>query len=137
MPSALSPRVINALKADPRAVDLRALASHFYGLGIKTWELLSDDDKVCDVLANSFKVRAREISDHAHNPRGALGEGADFLRSLDEMERQGESCLLYILLPPPLFFFNCFPEARLMTAKIVFKAAHESAKLMKAFTASL
>lgn len=89
VPPALSPHVINALKADPRAVDLRSLAPHFYGLGIKTWELLSDDDKISDVLAQSFKVRAREISDHAHNPGGALGEGADFLRSLDEMERQG------------------------------------------------
>lgn len=36
----------------------------------------------------TFKKRAAEIADHAHNPRGALGEGADFLRGLDEMERQ-------------------------------------------------
>ncbi|RPB23783.1 DNA replication complex GINS protein-like protein psf3 [Terfezia boudieri ATCC MYA-4762] len=90
VPQALSPRVINALKADPRSVDLRALATHFYGLGIKTLELLSDEEQMCDVLANSFKIRAREVSDHAHNPRGALGEGADFLRGLDEMERQSE-----------------------------------------------
>ena len=104
VPSSLSPRVINALKADPRAVDLRALALHFYGLGIKTWELLSDDEKVCDVLAQSFKVRAREISDHAHNPRGALGEGADFLRSLDEMERQGEFAFVeQLVLQPGIF----------------------------------
>jgi hypothetical protein len=34
----------------------------------------------------TFKKRAAEISDHAHNPRGALGEGADFLRGLDETE---------------------------------------------------
>ena len=27
------------------------------------------------------------IADHAHNPRGALGEGAEFLRGLDELER--------------------------------------------------
>ena len=58
-----------------------------------------------EVLANAFRVRAREVADHAHNPRGALGEGADFLRGLDEMERG------------------------------VFRAAHESAKLMKAFMA--
>ena len=36
----------------------------------------------------SFKKRAADIADHAHNARGALGEGADFLRGLDEMERQ-------------------------------------------------
>jgi hypothetical protein len=28
------------------------------------------------------------IADQAHNPRGALGEGADFMRGLDENERQ-------------------------------------------------
>lgn len=36
----------------------------------------------------TFKERAAEIADHAHNPRGALGEAQDFLRGLDEMERQ-------------------------------------------------
>lgn len=36
----------------------------------------------------SFKKRAKEIADQAHNPRGAVGEGADFLRGLDEEERQ-------------------------------------------------
>ena len=36
----------------------------------------------------TFKKRASEIADHAHNPRGALGEGAEFLRGLDETERQ-------------------------------------------------
>lgn len=40
------------------------------------------------VAGQTFKKRAAEIADHAHNPRGALGEGADFLRGLDEMERQ-------------------------------------------------
>lgn len=28
------------------------------------------------------------IADQAHNPRGALGEGAEFMRGLDESERQ-------------------------------------------------
>lgn len=50
-------------------------------------ELFEEDDLV-DVLSDSFKKRAKEIADQAHNPRGALGEGADFLRGLDEQERQ-------------------------------------------------
>src|SRR5262245_46548944 len=37
-PSALAPRVLNALKADPRTVDLRALAPHFYNLGARILE---------------------------------------------------------------------------------------------------
>lgn len=36
----------------------------------------------------TFKARAAVIADQAHNPRGALGEGADFMRGLDENERQ-------------------------------------------------
>jgi GINS complex subunit 3 len=36
----------------------------------------------------TFRQRSAEIADHAHNPRGALGEGAEFLRGLDEIERQ-------------------------------------------------
>ncbi|KAF8475849.1 hypothetical protein BDZ91DRAFT_195997 [Kalaharituber pfeilii] len=104
LPPALSPRVQNALKADPRSVDLRSLATHFYALGCRVLQLF-EEEELGDILAESFKVRAREVADHAHNPRGALGEGADFLRGLDEMERQ------------------------------VFRAAHESAKQMKAFMA--
>ena len=36
----------------------------------------------------AFKARAAVVADQAHNPRGALGEGADFMRGLDENERQ-------------------------------------------------
>ena len=41
-------------------------------------------------VPQTFQRRAREIGNHANNLRGALGEGADFLRGLDEMERQCE-----------------------------------------------
>jgi GINS complex subunit 3 len=106
-PSALSPRVLNALKADPRTVDLRALAPHFYDLGARILELFEEEEMIevlsdvrtgsepgCDSLADfikTFKARAAVIADQAHNPRGALGEGADFMRGLDENERQRES----------------------------------------------
>lgn len=107
MPDALAERVMNALKADPRTVDLRALAPHFYTLSERILEIFEEEEMVdvlIDVssifgfmrddcsLANhqiqTFKKRAAEISDHAHNPRGAVGEGVDFLRGLDESERQ-------------------------------------------------
>jgi len=68
-------------------VELRALASYFYELAARVLELF-EEEEVVDVLSETFKKRAAEIADHAHNPRGALGEGADFLRGLDEMERQ-------------------------------------------------
>lgn len=87
MPAALSQRVVNALKADPKTVDLRAQAQHFYSLGARIMELFEEEEMV-DVLTTTFRERAAEIADHAHNPRGAMGEGVHFLRGLDETERQ-------------------------------------------------
>ena len=102
---------MNALKADPRTIDLRALAPHFYNLSQRILELFEEEEMV-DVLTNviffffffqpcsfllfksitnwrqTFRKRAAEISDHAHNPQGALGDGVEFLRGLDETERQ-------------------------------------------------
>ncbi|KAL6708983.1 DNA replication protein [Coniothyrium glycines] len=86
-PSALAPRVLNALKADPKSVDLRSLAPHFYNLGARILELFEEEEMI-EVLSDTFKARAAVIADQAHNPRGALGEGADFMRGLDENERQ-------------------------------------------------
>lgn len=45
-PSALSPRVLNALKADARTVDLRALAPHFYNLGARILELFEEEEMI-------------------------------------------------------------------------------------------
>ncbi|EGE00254.1 GINS complex subunit Psf3 [Trichophyton tonsurans CBS 112818] len=86
LPKALSEQVINALKADPRTVDLRALAPHFYRLGCRILQLFEEEEMV-DVLSHTFKTRAMQISDHAHNPAGPMS-GQEFLRGLDETERQ-------------------------------------------------
>lgn len=40
---------MNALKADPRTVDLRAQAPHFYNLGTRILELFEEEEMV-DVL---------------------------------------------------------------------------------------
>ncbi|KAI9892763.1 MAG: DNA replication protein [Vezdaea aestivalis] len=106
IPSALSSRVVNALKANPRTVDLRALAPHFYSLVIGFLDTAEEEEgdyeeQIVAVLSETFKKRAAEIADHAHNPRGALGEGAEFLRGLDEEER------------------------------LLFRAAHDSAKAIR------
>jgi GINS complex subunit 3 len=92
LPASLGPRVMNALKADAKSVDLRALAQHFYGLGQRILELF-EEDEVCDVLTASWRRRAAEISDHASQvgqagrSSVAGGDGVDFLRGLDEWER--------------------------------------------------
>ena len=106
-------------------MDLRQLASHFYDLAARVLELFEEEEIVdilsevrisitkgwtwlllrvrvrdghwrltCCVI-QTFKERAAEIADHAHNPRGALGDAQDFLRGLDEMERQCR-CLEYL-----------------------------------------
>lgn len=53
-PSALAPRVLNALKADPRTVDLRALAPHFYNLGARILELFEEEEMI-EVLSDVRK----------------------------------------------------------------------------------
>lgn len=85
---------MNALKADPKSVDLRALAQNFYGLGARILELF-EEEEVCDVLMETWRVRAAEISDHASHAGagqrsggGGVGnDGVEFLRGLDEAER--------------------------------------------------
>ena len=47
---------------------------------------------VCGNDTQTFKKRAAEIADHAHNPRGAPG---DFVQRLDEMELQRTDSLTY------------------------------------------
>jgi GINS complex subunit 3 len=37
---------LNALKADPRTVDLRALAPHFYNLGARILELFEEEEMI-------------------------------------------------------------------------------------------
>ncbi|KAL9097121.1 MAG: hypothetical protein Q9165_000547 [Trypethelium subeluteriae] len=49
LPAALSQRVMNALKADPRTVDLRAQAPHFYALAARMLELFEEEEMV-DIL---------------------------------------------------------------------------------------
>jgi hypothetical protein len=40
---------MNALQADPRSVDLRSLAPHFYRLGVRILELFEEEEMV-DIL---------------------------------------------------------------------------------------
>lgn len=50
-PAPLQQKVTNALKADPKSVDLRVQAPHFYALGAKILDLFEDDD-VVDILSD-------------------------------------------------------------------------------------
>ncbi|KEZ40733.1 DNA replication complex GINS protein PSF3 [Scedosporium apiospermum] len=88
-PAALSTEVVQALKADPRAVPLRDQSAHFYGLGTRMLDLF-EDKELAEVLRKTFVVRAAEVGLHAGKvgddvPVGGAGE--EFLRGLDEWER--------------------------------------------------
>jgi GINS complex subunit 3 len=48
-PAPLQRRVVNALKADPKTVDLRAQAPQYYSLGAKILDLF-EDEELADVL---------------------------------------------------------------------------------------
>ena len=96
-PPCLAPRVMNALKADARTVDLRALSQHFFEFAVRILDLLNEGivyQDACVVLIETWRKRAAEISDHATNAgqnRGGGGvgstDGVEFLRGLDDSER--------------------------------------------------
>lgn len=65
LPTSIAPRVLNALKADARTVDLRALAAHFYELAARVLDLF-EEEEVVDVLSE-----VRGFSTTAHG--GSFG----------------------------------------------------------------
>ena len=56
MPAPLGQRVMNALRADPKSVDLRAQAQFFYGLGERMFELFDEEEAVGVVSEVRFLV---------------------------------------------------------------------------------
>jgi hypothetical protein len=59
-PQPLQTRVINALEADPKSVDLRAQAPHYYALGARMLDLF-DDDAMVEVLLTVRLVHLRSF----------------------------------------------------------------------------
>lgn len=88
LPSCLSDAVMAALKADPRAVALRDQSAHFYGVGVRMLDLF-DERELGAVIRKTFVVRATDIGLHARKADEGVtaGQGAEFLRGLDEWER--------------------------------------------------
>ncbi|KAG5989832.1 DNA replication protein [Claviceps spartinae] len=89
LPPCLSEQVVNALKADPRAVALRDQSAHLYGIGVRMLDLF-DERELGTVLRRTFVVRAGELALHARkaDDGAGSGQGAEFLRGLDEWERK-------------------------------------------------
>lgn len=68
LPPSISPRVLNALKADPKTVDLRGLAGHFYELAIRVLELF-EEEEIVDVLSE-----VRDLFIYGSGGTGGLDE---------------------------------------------------------------
>ncbi|TQS33760.1 hypothetical protein Golomagni_05883, partial [Golovinomyces magnicellulatus] len=88
LPPCLSDAVVAAMKADPRAIALRDQSAHFYGVGVRMLDLF-DERELGDVIRKSFVTRATDIGLHARKADEGVtaGQGAEFLRGLDEWER--------------------------------------------------
>lgn len=67
LPASIAPRVLNALKADARTVDLRTLAAHFYELAARVLDLF-EEEEIVDVLS---EVRCISII----TPEEVVGSG--------------------------------------------------------------
>ncbi|KAK5662391.1 hypothetical protein OQA88_8301 [Cercophora sp. LCS_1] len=103
LPKALGNDVLQALKADPRAVPLRDQSAHFYSLATHMMDL-SEEPELSTTLRKTFVTRAAEVALHARKVGGASGNkggakeegsnlgvggaGEEFLRGLDEWERK-------------------------------------------------
>lgn len=93
LPAALSNEVIQALKADPRAVPLRSQSMNFYGLATRLMDLF-EERELDAVLRKTFVTRSGDISLHARKMRedganlGIGGAGDEFTRGMDEWERK-------------------------------------------------
>ena len=57
LPASIAPRVLAALKAGPKTVDLRQLASHYYELAARVLELF-EEEEIVDVLSEVRKLTA-------------------------------------------------------------------------------
>ena len=90
LPPALANEVLQALKADPRAVPLRDQSPHFYGLGTRMLDLVGEEE-LGKLLRRTFVVRAGDVALHARKAGEDavnVGGGEDFLRGLEEWERK-------------------------------------------------
>lgn len=84
MPTALGQRVLNALRADPRSVDLRAQAQFFYGLGERMLDLFEEEEMgevlsdVSLLVSKSHRYRPLTKADLQETRSGDCRQGAEY-----------------------------------------------------------
>ncbi|KAM9932448.1 hypothetical protein OXX80_007918 [Metschnikowia pulcherrima] len=84
-PDFISPKVLNAIKADPKSVDLHSIMSNFYRLSEK-WAAMYNEESLIETVMAMLKERALEIDNFASNTTKHVS--SSFLYSLDEFEKK-------------------------------------------------
>lgn len=84
-PDFISSKVLNAIKADPRSVDLHSIMSNYYTL-IEKWAGIYSDAALAEIAMAMLKERALEIDNYASNTSKHVN--SPFLYSLDEFEKR-------------------------------------------------
>lgn len=83
-PGFISSKVLNAIHADPKSVDLHSLKASYYKLA-EQWIYIFSDRQVAEVVMQLLKARALEIDNFASNTNKHVN--SSFLLSLDEFEK--------------------------------------------------
>lgn len=77
-------KVRNAIRADPRSVDLHSIMGHYYRMAEK-WARMFNEAPLARLAMGMLKERALEIDNYASNANRHVN--AAFLYSLDEYEK--------------------------------------------------
>ncbi|PSK39625.1 hypothetical protein C7M61_001425 [Candidozyma pseudohaemuli] len=84
-PDFISTKVLNAIRADPKSVDLHSLKASYYKLA-EQWIYIFSDHQVAEIVMELLKLRALEIDNFASNTNKHVN--SSFLLSLDEFEKK-------------------------------------------------
>lgn len=83
-PDFIAPKVMNAIRADPKAVDLHSIMANYYKLCEK-WSAMFNEKQLVEAVMVMLKERAMEIDSYASNATKYVS--TPFLLSLDEFEK--------------------------------------------------
>lgn len=106
-PETFSLKVINAIKTDPKALDLHSINPHFFQLAIK-WCALYTEKELAQVVTDLLLARAQEINNYAYSTsvqtqnidaintttnsnvklNNIAASSSTFLLTLDELEKR-------------------------------------------------
>lgn len=84
-PDFVSAKVLNAIRAEPKSVDLHSLKANYYKLA-EQWIHIFSDQQVAEIVMELLKQRALEIDNFASNTTKHVN--SSFLLSLDEFEKK-------------------------------------------------